>query len=370
MAVGSEYNGSTTQTLAEDTNGKVWSAVLSPSPGTVSNFLTGASCANATRCIAVGGAGAAPALNGTLVVTGSPLLPGAPTKVKAVAGDASATVSFVRPSFPGASAITGYTVTAADTTAAANGGQTATGPTSPIHVTGLTNGDRYTFTVTATNSAGTGPPSAPTKAVVPYPLTWSSPVSADPGKALESVSCPSKVFCAAVDDKGGALIWEGTAWSSRTVLSSPSGDLSSVSCSSASFCMAVDGDGNAFTYTGTWDPTPTDVIGTSFLYSVSCTSKKVCVATDDGSAAGYNGTRWSAPTDFDGTNAVVSVSCSSAKFCVVVDKAGGSFFYNGVSVSSDVPLGDGTNVPVAVSCPAPKFCMVVDDHGNAIMGST
>jgi len=450
VAVGSEYNGSTTQTLAEDTNGKVWSAVLSPSPGTVSNFLTGASCANATRCIAVGGAGAAPALNGTLVVTGSPLLPGAPTKVKAVAGDASATVSFVRPSFPGASAITGYTVTAADTTAAANGGQTATGPTSPIHVTGLTNGDRYTFTVTATNSAGTGPPSAPTKAVVPYPLTWSSPVSADPGKALESVSCPSKVFCAAVDnlgnsltyngvswatpapidpgvvltgvscpsklfcmavdkagnaityngtswstpsavdpgeafnsvscrskvfcaavdDKGGALIWEGTAWSSRTVLSSPSGDLSSVSCSSASFCMAVDGDGNAFTYTGTWDPTPTDVIGTSFLYSVSCTSKKVCVATDDGSAAGYNGTRWSAPTDFDGTNAVVSVSCSSAKFCVVVDKAGGSFFYNGVSVSSDVPLGDGTNVPVAVSCPAPKFCMVVDDHGNAIMGST
>lgn len=103
---------------------------------------------------------------------------------------------------------------------------------------------------------------------------------------------------------------------------------------------------------------------------MSCTSKKVCVATDDGSAAGYNGTRWSAPTDFDGTNAVVSVSCSSAKFCVVVDKAGGSFFYNGASVSSDVPLGDGTNVPVAVSCPAPKFCMVVDDHGNAIMGST
>ncbi len=450
VAVGSEYNGSVTQTLAEDTNGKVWSAVLSPSPGTVSNFLTGASCANATRCIGVGGSGAAPTLNQTLVLTGSPLLPGPPTKVEAVAGDASATVSFVGPSFHGASAITGYTVTATDTTAAANGGQTATGPTSPIHVSGLTNGDRYTFTVTATNSAGTGPPSAPTNAVVPYPLTWSSPVSADPGHVLESVSCQSKVFCAAVDDlgnaltyngaswaapvqidpgvvltgvscpsklfcvavdkagnaltyngtswstpsavdpgeafnsvsclskvfcavvddKGGALIWDGTAWSSRSVLSSPSGDLTSVSCSSASFCMAVDGDGNAFTYTGTWDPTRTEVIGTSFLYSVSCTSKKVCVATDDGSAAGYNGTRWSAPTDFDGTNAVVSVSCSSAKFCVVVDKAGGSFFYNGAAVSGDVPLGDGTNVPVAVSCPAPKFCMVVDDHGNAIMGST
>lgn len=388
-------------------------------------------------------------LNQTLVLTGSPLLPGAPTNVKTVAGDVSATVSFVGPSFHGASAITGYTLTAADTTAAANGGQLATGPTSPIHVTGLTNGDRYTFTVTATNSAGTGPASAPSKAVVPYPLSWSSPVSADPGNVLESVSCPSKVFCAAVDDlgnaltydgaswaaparvdpgvvltgvscpsklfcmavdktgnatlyngtswstpsavdpgevlnsvscrsktfcaavddKGGALTWDGTTWSSRTVLSSPTGDLSSVSCSAASFCMAVDGDGNAFTYTGTWDPTPTDVIDTSFLYCVSCTSTKVCVATSNGSAAGYSGTRWSAPTDFDGTTAVVSVSCSSAKFCVVVDKAGGSFFYNGAAVSSDVPLGDGTNVPVAVSCSAPEFCVVVDDQGNAIMGS-
>jgi hypothetical protein len=94
------------------------------------------------------------------------------------------------------------------------------------------------------------------------------------------------------------------------------------------------------------------------------------VATDDGNAAGYNGRNWSAPTDFDGSNAVVSVSCSSAKFCVVVDKAGGSFFYNGASVSGNVPLGDGTNIPVAVSCSAPEFCMVVDDQGNVIVGST
>jgi hypothetical protein len=143
-----------------------------------------------------------------------------------------------------------------------------------------------------------------------------------------------------------------------------------LSCSSNSFCIAVDSDGSAFSYTGTWGLTPTDVIGTSFLYSVSCAANKVCVATDDGSAAGYNGTRWSAPTDFDGTNAVVSVSCSSAKFCVVVDKAGGSFFYNGASVSSDVPLGDGANIPVAVSCSATTFCMVVDGQGNAIAGST
>lgn len=48
-----------------------------------------------------------------------------------------------------------------------NGGQTVTGTGSPLTVTGLTNGDTYTFTVTATNAAGTGSPSAASNAVTP-----------------------------------------------------------------------------------------------------------------------------------------------------------------------------------------------------------
>jgi hypothetical protein len=76
-------------------------------------------------------------------------------------------VSFTAPADDGGSAVTGYTVTATDTTTAGNGGQTVTGSSSPLTVTGLTNGDSYTFTVQAVNAAGLGPASAPSAAVTP-----------------------------------------------------------------------------------------------------------------------------------------------------------------------------------------------------------
>jgi hypothetical protein len=105
--------------------------------------------------------------NSNSVVILDPRAPDAPIAISATGGNAQATVSFSPPADNGGSAITGYTVTAIDETNPGNGGQTSTGASSPRTVTGLTNGDGYTFRVTATNAQGTSVPSAKSALVIP-----------------------------------------------------------------------------------------------------------------------------------------------------------------------------------------------------------
>ncbi len=88
-------------------------------------------------------------------------LPGAPIIGTATTGDARATVTFTPPASDGGSPIIEYTATSSP------GGKTGKGASSPITVTGLTNGTAYSFTVAATNAVGTGPPSAASNSVTP-----------------------------------------------------------------------------------------------------------------------------------------------------------------------------------------------------------
>ena len=98
--------------------------------------------------------------------------PNAPVTPTATYYDHAASVSFVAPA-NGGSTITGYTVTATDATTPAKGGQTcaATDPTDVCMVAGLTDGDSYTFTVSATNSVGTSAASSASNAVTPGSVT-------------------------------------------------------------------------------------------------------------------------------------------------------------------------------------------------------
>ncbi len=79
--------------------------------------------------------------------------PGAPTLTAATPGNGQVALAWTAPPSNGGSAITSYTATAGP------GGATCTTSGLACTVSGLTNGTTYSFTVTATNAAGTGPAS-------------------------------------------------------------------------------------------------------------------------------------------------------------------------------------------------------------------
>ena len=92
----------------------------------------------------------------------APVPPERPTGLVGTASDGVVELTWTAPSYDGGAPITRYQVTASP------GGQTCstTGALS-CTITGLTNGTSYTFTVTATNSAGTSRPSEPSAQVTP-----------------------------------------------------------------------------------------------------------------------------------------------------------------------------------------------------------
>jgi hypothetical protein len=205
--------------------------------------------------------------------------PGAPTSVTATStGATTANVSFTAPTSNGGAAITSYTATSSP------GGITGTisqAGSGTIAMTGLTAGTAYTFTVTATNSAGTSAASSPSNSTttVGAPTVPTSVVATATGKRSATVS-----FAAPASNGGSAV-------TSYTATSTPGGITQTLTQATGG-TFAFDGlqPGTAYTFA----VTATNAIGTSAAAtSNSITTTPLVVAAlsslsfaDDGTGTG------------------------------------------------------------------------------------
>ena len=170
------------------------------------------------------GEGASGTANGT-----PRTVPDAPTAVSGVAGNQQVAVSWSVPASNGGAAISAYTVTSTP------GNKTCSTANSACTVTGLTNGQAYTFTVKATNTAGDSADSATSSAVTPRTVPDApTGVSGMPGNGQVAVSW------AAPGSDGGSPI------TGYTVRSTPG----AATCTGALTSCTVTGltNGQAYTF--------------------------------------------------------------------------------------------------------------------------
>jgi hypothetical protein len=270
--------------LTASTTGALTATVTGLTNGTAYTFSV-----TATNLL---GTGPASAASNSVTPTGPP---GAPTNVTATPGNGQATVTWAAPASNGGSPITSYTVTSSPgaLTATSSGALTAI-------VTGLTNGIAYTFTVTATNLLGTGPPSAASTPVTPATLPGApTNVTATAGHGAATVT-----WTAPAD--GGSPI------TGYTVTSTPDGKTATTNGTTTTATVSGLTNGTAYTFT----VTATNAIGTG---PPSAASKSVTPTGPPGAPTNVTATpgngqatvSWTAPAS-NGGSPITSYTVTSS----------------------------------------------------------
>ena len=274
-----------------------------------------------------------PTLSGAIIAVVS----GAPTIGAASAGNGQANVAFSAPSFTGGASITGYTVTSSPD------GITTSGATSPIAITGLTNGTAYTFSVVATNSVGNSTSSSASNSVTPSsgPTVPDAPVI---GSATSGNTQVSIAFTAPASDGGSAII-------GYTVTSSP-GDFTGTGASSPivvtgltngtpyTFTITANNSvGNSVSSNASNSVTPATTPSAPTISGITAGNAQLTVAFSAGATGGSAITNYKYSTD----NGATFTACSTPQTTspiVIIGLTNGTTY--SVQIKAVNSVGDGT----------------------------
>jgi titin len=324
--------------------GTTWiSGGVTSSPLVIGGLTNGTAYSVLLRAVSAAGDGPA-----STPATGTPsALPGAPTITSITPGSdgTSLGVAFV-PGYSGGSPILSYQFATSVGAGTNNFGSwtTATGTTSPLTITGLSNGTTYSVELRAVNSDGSGPPSVYVVGVtltVPNTPTITTLVPGD-----STIQVTYSPYTSAND--GGSALSEvdysldgGTTWINAGTLADPF-TISSLTNGTLYNVMvrAVNGVGDS-SASGSSSSTPRTLPGspTQVVATGGSTSAQVswAVPLSNGGAAisSYSASAYSAPS---GGSAVAS--CTSATLsCTISGLSNDTTYYFDVSATNAAGTG-------------------------------